>query len=270
MSSQMLLDPSDDAGAEAAVLLLPAATRYETPGGITQTSTERRIIFSPEIPGRRIGEARPEWEVFMDLARRVRPDLAGRLRFESTEAVRAEIARAVPMYDGIQRLSKAGEQVQYGGAHLCAGWNFPTPDAKAHFAAVPLPRVEVPEGQFLIATRRGKQFNSMVHERRDAFTGAPRDAVLISAEDAARAGVRDGDPVVLRNGSGAYQGRVFVAPVKPGVLQVHWPEGNVLLDRRRRSAESGTPDYNAVARLEVVGRSGGTDVPDRLQSEEQP
>ncbi|HMF10076.1 MAG TPA: molybdopterin-dependent oxidoreductase [Thermoanaerobaculia bacterium] len=54
VSSQMLVEPSDS------VLLLPAATRYETPGGVTETSTERRIIFSPEIPGRRIAGARPE------------------------------------------------------------------------------------------------------------------------------------------------------------------------------------------------------------------
>ena len=68
-SSQMLVDPADE------VILLPAATRYETPGGVTETSTERRIIFSPEVKGRRIGEARAEWEVFFDLARRVRPEL---------------------------------------------------------------------------------------------------------------------------------------------------------------------------------------------------
>src|SRR5438445_1194642 len=97
-SSAMLVEPSDT------VLLLPAATRYETPGGVTETSTERRIIFSPEIPGRRIGSARPEWEVFMDLARRVRPDLAGRLGFESTAAIRADIARAIPLYARLQRL----------------------------------------------------------------------------------------------------------------------------------------------------------------------
>jgi len=48
VSSAMLVEPSDT------VLLLPAATRYETPGGVTETSTERRIIYSPEIPGRRI------------------------------------------------------------------------------------------------------------------------------------------------------------------------------------------------------------------------
>ncbi|HKD11217.1 MAG TPA: molybdopterin-dependent oxidoreductase, partial [Thermoanaerobaculia bacterium] len=62
VSSQMLVEPSD------AVLLLPAATRYETPGGVTETSTERRIIFSPEIPGRRIAGARPEWEVLCEIA----------------------------------------------------------------------------------------------------------------------------------------------------------------------------------------------------------
>jgi len=42
-------------------VVVPAATRYEIPGGVTQTSTERRIMFSPEIPGHRVGEARSEW-----------------------------------------------------------------------------------------------------------------------------------------------------------------------------------------------------------------
>ncbi|MCA9858525.1 MAG: molybdopterin-dependent oxidoreductase, partial [Thermomicrobiales bacterium] len=62
LTSQMFIDPADT------VILLPAATRYETPGGVTQRSTERRVMFSPEIEGRRIGEARPEWEIFLDLA----------------------------------------------------------------------------------------------------------------------------------------------------------------------------------------------------------
>jgi len=244
VASQILLDPEDT------VVLLPAATRYEIPGGVTETSTERRIIFSPEIPGRRIGEARPELEVFPDLARRVRPELADRLHFETTAAIREEIAHAVPFYDGIQHLQKAGDQVQYGGPHLCWGWKFPTPDGKAHFSVVPLPRVERPEGVFVVATRRGKQFNSMVHEKRDAMTGAVREAVLISREDLTRLGLRDGDPVVLRSDTGEFCGRARIAPVKPGTLQVHWPEGNVLIDRDRRSPEAGIPDYNALVRLE--------------------
>ena len=140
LSSQMLIEPGET------VILLPAATRYEIPGGITQTSTERRIMFSPEIEGRRIGEARPEWEVFLELARRVRPERADALRFSGTQAIREEIAEVVPMYRGIETLKATGDQVQYGGPHLCAGWNFPTADGKAHFAPVPLPDNEIPAG----------------------------------------------------------------------------------------------------------------------------
>ena len=245
-SSQMLVDPA------GTVLVLPAATRYETPGGVTETSTERRVIFSPEIAGRHVGDARPEWEILTDLAARTRPELAGRLRFAGTPAIREEIARVVPAYDGIQHLHQAGDQFQYGGERLCAGWVFPTADAKAHFSPVPLPERNVPEGAFVVTTRRGKQFNSMVQERRDAITGAARDAVLINAGDAARLGLAEGAAVVLRSATGELRGRILRAPVLPGNLQVHWPEGNVLIDPHRRSPQSGIPDYNAVVWIEPV------------------
>ena len=142
LTSQMFIDPADT------VLLLPAATRYETPGGVTQRSTERRVMFSPEIDGRRIGEARPEWEIFLDLARRVRPELRGQLSYPSTQEIREEIAQIVPAYDGIQRLRKTGDQFQAGGKHLCEHWVFPTNDGKAHFIPVRIPDRQIPEGAF--------------------------------------------------------------------------------------------------------------------------
>ena len=243
LSSQMLVEPADT------VVLLPATTRYEIPGGVTETNTERRVIFSPEIPGPRIGEARPEWEVFLELARRVKPDLANKLTFADTASIREEIAQVVPLYAGIQHLQQAGDQFQYSGSHLCFGWNFPTADGKAHFAALTPPQKELPEGHFWVATRRGKQFNSMVQERKDAITGALREAVLMNPHDAASLGLKDGDKVILRNHLGEFTGRVYIAPIQSGNLQVHWPEGNVLLDKSKRSLE-GVPDYNAVVSLE--------------------
>ncbi|MEH2369706.1 FdhF/YdeP family oxidoreductase [Nostoc sp.] len=243
LSSQMLVEPADT------VVLLPATTRYEIPGGVTETNTERRVIFSPEIPGPRIGEARPEWEVFLELARRVKPDLADKLAFADTAAIRQEIAQVVPQYAGIQHLQQAGDQFQYGGSHLCFGWNFPTADGKAHFGVL-LPRQrELPEGYFLLATRRGKQFNSMVQERKDAITGAMREAVLMNAADAIKLGLKDSDRVILKNDLGELFCQVYIAPIQSGNLQVHWPEGNVLLDKSKRSLE-GVPDYNAIVRLE--------------------
>src|SRR5690606_8226447 len=153
LSNQMFVDPADE------VILLPAATRYETPGGVTQRSTERRVMFSPEIEGRRIGEARPEWEIFLDLAKRVRPDRQQFLTYASTQQLREEIAQVVPLYDGIQHLHKTGDQFQAGGRHLCENWVFPTSDGKAHFIPVPLSSHEIPAGKFFVSTRRGKQFN---------------------------------------------------------------------------------------------------------------
>ena len=239
-ASQMLIEPKE------AILLLPAATRYEMPGGVTETTTERRIIFSPEIPGPRMGEARPEWEVYLDLARRVRPEIADKLRCTGTPALREEISRVVPLYRGIEALCREGDQVQYGGRHLCADWTFPTPDRKAHFIPVPLEDAEPLDGRFHVVNRRGKQFNSILHEESDPINAKPRDAILISPTDLQRLGLRERDEVVLENEHGALCGRLFAAPVSDGTLEVYWPEANVLVNPQSRSALARIPAYRDV------------------------
>ncbi|NUT44157.1 MAG: FdhF/YdeP family oxidoreductase [Thermoactinospora sp.] len=241
LSSQMLVPGEGD------VLLLPAQTRYEMVGGVTETSTERRVIFSPEIEGPRVGEAWPEWKIFTELASLVRPDAD--LRYTGTPQIRDDIERAVPFYEGISALRKFGDNVQYGGRHLFADGRFQTPDGLGRFSAVPVPELRRPDGAFSVATRRGKQFNSMVHERLDGFNGATREAVLISPYDADRLGLPDGSPVELSNGARTFTGRILRAPLVPGNLQIHWPEGNVLLDEARRSPDAKIPDYNAVVTL---------------------
>ncbi|HAC64104.1 MAG TPA: formate dehydrogenase [Cyanothece sp. UBA12306] len=245
-SPQMFLEPAET------VILLPATTRYEIPGGVTETNTERRVIFSPEIPGHPMGEARPEWQVFLEIAKRVNPELTDKLSFENTTAIRQEIAQVIPQYAGIQHLKEAGDQFQYGGSHLCFGWNFPTPDHKAKFIALSPPENQLPDGYFAVATRRGKQFNSMVQENKDAITGAFREAILISKLDADKLALKPGDPVVLKNECGEYQGKIYLAPIQPGNLQIHWPEGNILLDNKQRSPVAGIPNYNAIVRLEKI------------------
>jgi anaerobic selenocysteine-containing dehydrogenase len=92
----------------------------------------------------------------------------------------------------------------------------------------------------------------MVQEQRDAITGARRESVLVSAADAERLGIADDDAVVVRSAHGELEGRARIAPVAAGSLQVHWPEGNVLIEPGVRSAEAGIPDYNARASLERV------------------
>ena len=244
LSSNMLVDPADT------VILLPSRTRYEQRGGGTETSTERRVIYSPEIPGPRILEARDEWEIPVQVARRAYPDRAQTIfDWSDTQDIRNEIDRVCPTYKGIANLRKKGDQFQYGGPRLLTD-KFLTPDGKGHFSVIGLPEEKVPEGQFLLATRRGKQFNSLIHDEVDPLTGAARDAIFMSREDAERMGLAQGAPIVLRNDRGEFHGHVKIVPIKPGCLQGHWPEVNVLVPAGCLDP-SGVPDYNAI--VEVVG-----------------
>ncbi len=244
VNSSMLL-PGD------LVVLLPTQTRYETPGGITTTSTERRIRFSPEIPGPRIEEAKPEWEVPVLVARRVLPEGEKLLPWKGTQDIREEIERICPIYKGIAGLREEGQSVQWGGERLFEGGAFAKlPGGKARLLPQEIPRIEVPPGKFYLATRRGKQFNSMRQGKEDPLLGgAGRDSVFIAARDASRLGIAAGDPVTLRSEVGELRGRAVIAPVKEGSLQAYWPEANVLIPRRYDPI-SGEPDYNAT--VEVI------------------
>jgi molybdopterin-dependent oxidoreductase alpha subunit len=246
LTDQMLLEAGDE------VLLLPAKTRYEQDGGGTETTTERRIVFSPEIP-REVGEARAEWRILLELARAVSPEAERLLGCHDGPAIRAEIARVVPFYEGIERLRDTGDSVQWGGPHLCTEWRFPTLDGKAHFRVVPLPDRRQPPDTFQVSTRRGKQFNTIVYDDVDPLTGAARDAVLMNPDDAARHHLASGDPITLRSEHGRFAGHVVLAPIARGNLQVHWPEGNALIPRGLVDPTGGVPDYNACVRLERTG-----------------
>ncbi len=115
LTDQMFIEAREE------VLLLPAKTRYEQDDGGTETTTERRVIFSPEIP-RQVGEAKAEWKILRELAAATYPERAHLLGCETGQGMREEIARVVPFYDGVQHLKNGGDQFQYGGPHLVRGW----------------------------------------------------------------------------------------------------------------------------------------------------
>jgi predicted molibdopterin-dependent oxidoreductase YjgC len=267
LTDQMFIEAREE------VILLPAKTRYEQDDGGTETTTERRIIFTPEIP-REIGEAKTEWKILRELAAAAYPERASLLGCETGWKMREEIARVVPFYEGVQHLKHSGDAIQYGGPHLCADGQFATTDGKGHFRVVALPKTIVegtsspsatnsgkaadrighsaarPRQTFIVSTRRGKQFNSLIYDEIDPLTGAGRDAVFMNPDDAAILHLKNQDRVALVNDLGRLEGRVFLAPIARGNLQIHWPEGNVLIRRGFTDALGGVPDYNAQVRVE--------------------
>jgi molybdopterin-dependent oxidoreductase alpha subunit len=255
LNTSMLAEPGE------MVLLLPAQTRYEQRGGGTVTSTERRIRFSPEIPGPRLGETRPEWEILSLVAQRALPEAARRLiEYTDVRQIIEEMDRVMPLYRGIQDLRQEGDWVQYGGPILLQEGVCPNlPEGRARF--VPVRPFDLAQGRpsaphagpdsFYLTTRRGDQFNSMVYRDADPLTGRRRDTVFFAAEDAARFGLADGDPVVLRSGHGEFRGVCAIERVRPGSLQACWPEANGLLDQVL-DPESGEPDYNVLVSVHKV------------------
>ena len=246
----IIFNTSTFVDAKEAVIVLPAMTRYEQPGGGTSTSTERMVYFSPEIKGPRIEEARCEWEIYVDLAKRVKPELAHLIDFTDAEQIREEIAKAAPNYDGIQHLKKKGDVFQWGGAWLCEDGVCPTPDGKGNLIPVEIPELRKPAGHFYVTTRRGKQFNSMIYGETDPFNDADRYDVLINENDAKELDISNGEAIVVYNKLGSFTGRAKFAPIKTGNIGLHWPEGNVLIEKGVYETFAGIPEYQAPAIVE--------------------
>lgn len=240
----IILNTSTLVDAKEEVIVLPAMTRYEQPGGGTSTSTERMVYFSPEIKGPRIEEARSEWEIYVDLAARIKPEAKELMHFANAAEIRAEIAKANPNYDGIQHLKEKGDVFQWGGAWLCEGGICPTADGKGNLLPIELPELRKPEGHFYVTTRRGKQFNSMIYGEKDAFNNADRYDILINETDAKELNIKEGEAIVAYNKFGVYHGRAKFADTREGNIQVYWPEGNVLIPKGVYEKYAGIPEYN--------------------------
>ncbi len=236
--------------AKEAVIVLPAMTRYEQPGGGTSTSTERMVYFSPEIKGPRIEEARSEWEVYVDLAKRVKPEDSHLIDFKNAQEIRDEIALAAPNYDGIQHLKNRGDVFQWGGAWLCEDGVCPTPDGKGNLIVAELPELRKPEGHYYVTTRRGKQFNSMIYGEKDPFNDADRYDVLMNEDDGKSHDISEGDSIVVYNKFGMFTGRAKFVPVRSGNIQVHWPEGNALIEDGVYEEFAGIPEYHTAVIVE--------------------
>jgi molybdopterin-dependent oxidoreductase alpha subunit len=246
----IVLNSSTLLPARGAVLVLPAQTRYEQKSGGTSTSTERRIRYTPEIPGPRIEEARPEWEIPALIGQKLKPERTDLFHYDSSSAIRAEMADMMPIYQGIQHLEREGDQMQWGGPRLCAG-GFPNmPDGKARFSVVQLPRVDVPLGRFMLTSRRGKQFNSITYGDTDPLTrGARRGAILLDPRDLSALDLQEGAKVLVSSDHGEMEATVKAGPCRTRHVQAFWPECNVLL-KPVYDPQSGEPEYGTVVKIQ--------------------
>ena len=241
------------------MLLLPVATRYEQEGGGTETTTERRIIFSPEIP-RQVGEARSEWRLFADVAARVQPELADAFRWATNQALRAEIARGRAGLRGHRgRWPPPATRCSGAAATSAPAATSRLPDGRGRFTALVPDAPRAPRRR----VHRGHPAGQAVQldgarRRRSAHGSRPRRRVHRRRPTLGPSALPDGAPVRLTSDAGSFDGRLKVVRLPARSLQVHWPEGNVLISggAGHREPRSKVPDYNAVVTVEVLAPEG--------------
>jgi molybdopterin-dependent oxidoreductase alpha subunit len=175
------------------------------------------------------------------------------------DLVRDRIARVVPGFDDFNTRVR-----QPGGFALPHAprdtRTFPTATGKANFTAAPLEYPQVPEGRLLLQTLRSHdQYNTTIYGLDDRYRGIKdgRRVVLVHPDDAAAAGLTDGDYSDLvsewtdgteRRAEGF---RVVHYPTPRGCAAAYFPETNVLIPLDHTADTSNTPAAKSVViRLE--------------------
>src|SRR3989442_4642653 len=99
----------------------------------------------------------------MSLAQWVMPHATNLTAVKDAAAIRAEIAEAIPTYDGIQNLRSKGDAFQYGGPRLCEGGSFPMPGGRGAFTELALPGADIPAGLVFLWPRHAQDIYSILH-----------------------------------------------------------------------------------------------------------
>jgi molybdopterin-dependent oxidoreductase alpha subunit len=234
-------------GRGKSTLLLPVQARDEESQSTTQESMFNFVRMSDGGEPAVHGEMKSEVEIIATLAERILP--SGRFdwsRLRSHDHLRDAMARVVPGYGPMSRLSKEGTEFQIEGRtyHKHA---YQTPDGKAHFHVTPLRETPVSDSPFRLMTLRSEgQFNTVVYEEEDLYRGnLHRQVVMMSAADAGRLSLKEDDPVIVQTAAGQMSVRVSVVDIRSGNLAMYYPEANELVPQTLDPA-SKTPAFKFV------------------------
>ncbi len=211
--------------AKRADVVLPATTYAETNG--TYTNLERRVQRAPQA-FRPWQQARPDWEILTELARRWPIRTAGETRrrkrkkakrspqerwsYASIQEVLREITRAVPQYAGLE-WEALGEQGQQ--------WPLDDLGRPRRFQEVAPPHALTdPERPFrLLVDRLLYDHGTLIRTTPQLGSLLAEPAARLNPEDMKRLGVQDGDQVRVSSPHGAVM--LPARPdrtVRPGVV----------------------------------------------------
>jgi len=242
-------------------ILLPClgrSERDEQQSGAQFVTVEDSMSLVHRSQGR-LAPASPELKsepaIVVELARALFGD-AGPIPWrdlgDDYDRIRDAIARVVPGFEDFNRRVR-----DPGGFRLPSGARqreFATPTGKASFSVLPLPRLELADGELVMMTIRSHdQFNTTIYGFDDRYRGISgnRRVVLLHPADIADAGLAAGDRVDLESRfageTRTLEGFEVVAYEVPRrCAATYYPEANALVPIDSVAEGSNTPTYKSV------------------------
>ncbi len=246
--------------AELADVVLPSACFAEKDGTFTNTERKvQRVRKAVEPPG----EAREDWRILCDLAGR----MGHSMNYRSPEQIMEEIAEVTPSYCGINY-----DRLVYDGIHWpCTGTDHPgTPCLHMDeftcglgvFHAIDyVPPAEVPDQDYPLFLTTGRvlyQYHTgtMTMKSEGLNQKSPGCFVEMSAADAGRYGLSDGDRLKVSSRRGSIEAKAQVSDkAVDGTLFIpfHWASAAAnVLTNAALDPTAKIPEYKVCAvRIEI-------------------
>jgi formate dehydrogenase, alpha subunit, archaeal-type len=204
--------------AEFADVILPASSYLEKEG--TYTNTDRRVQL-----GRKVldppGQARVDWEIIQDIARRIGLDWS----YSSPREVFDEMVALMPSYRNLSydnlglsgKLYPNDDPEHSDGTVVMFDERFNTDDGLAHLVPAQwLPAKELPDGEYPLILNTGRLLEhwhtgSMTRRSYALSTISPEAEVFMHPKDAADRGLVDGQMVRVRSRRGEIELRLRIS-----------------------------------------------------------
>jgi predicted molibdopterin-dependent oxidoreductase YjgC len=265
--------------ARYADVVLPGASFAEKTGSFVNTERRIQVAHKAIEP---VGSARADIDILIELSNRIGLPTP----FRDASEVMDEMAAVTPSWRGVSYEKLQGGGLQYpvltpeskGTAFLFAD-GFPTADGKATFVPVEfLPPSEMPNDEFPFFMNTGRQLyhwhtGTMTRRSTGLDSREPTPTVEISADDARRLGVDDGDPVRITSRRASI---IINARVSPRVahgqvfVPMHYREAaaNLLTNSDKLDPYAGIPEFKVSAvRVEAVKESLATPAEEYVASD---
>jgi len=247
--------------ARLADVVLPATSFAEKSG--TFSNTERRVQLVRQAI-KPVGQAKPDWEIIMEIANR----MGGDFHYSSPAEIMVEIASVTPSYGGISHARLEQRSLQ---------WPCPSPDhpgtpvlhqgkfarglgklsAVGHVPPDEQPNSEYP---FLLSTgRRLHHYHTGTMTRRTGIEIlAPEELLELNPQDACKLKINDGEKVKVSSRRGEVEVKVRITDTVPkGVVfaSFHfWETAINKLTNPARDPKAKIPELKVCAvKLQKVG-----------------